>query len=113
MPTGKIEYDPEISCFFAYATSLPDGVTVAETALRESVLLTSEYIANHPPAHDYATRQVAALDLDSTMVLVGQSGGLSAIYDVRRTAVNGMVSVETEHGFLNLDVDDTYDVLDA
>ena len=65
--------------------------------------------------HDYVTKQVPALDLDHTMVLVGESGGLSAIYDVRpNSLIDGFVTVETEHGPLVLDDDreQTFSVLD-
>jgi hypothetical protein len=63
--------------------------------------------------HDYATREVLGSKLDSSMVLVGESGGLSAIYEVgASSAMPGLVRVETEHGPLYLDPDETYPVLD-
>jgi hypothetical protein len=62
--------------------------------------------------HDYDTKLVAAERLDSTMVLVGESGGLSAIYGVKGSSVMpGMLAVETEHGTLYLDIDLVYEVL--
>lgn len=63
--------------------------------------------------HDYPTRLVFGRDLDGTMTLVGESGGLSSIYLTGPSnSFPGMVAVETEHGFLYLDPDDEYDVLD-
>lgn len=67
-----------------------------------------------PQTHDYPTRPVDPVDLDSTMVLVGDSGGLSAIVgDVEASnTMPGMVRVETEHGPLYLDPEEPADVLD-
>jgi hypothetical protein len=31
--------------------------------------------------HDYETKSVLGKDLDETMILVGESGGLSAVYE--------------------------------
>ena len=63
--------------------------------------------------HDYNTIKILGKDLDSTMVLVGDSGGLSSIYsDPKRGMVSGLVNLETEHGFLLLDPDEEYTVLD-
>lgn len=60
--------------------------------------------------HD--TIEVLAKDLDSTHVLVGESGGLSAVYDVEPSYIMpGCVAVETEHGTLYLDADDACAVL--
>lgn len=56
--------------------------------------------------HDYDTALVRADTLNSTHVLVGESGGLSAIYDVRpcrSRALMDKVEVETEHGVLYFD----------
>lgn len=62
----------------------------------------------------HATRPVLGSDLDNTMVLVGDSGGLSAIYEVGNSAVmSHMLVVETEHGPLYLDPTERYAVLDA
>lgn len=63
--------------------------------------------------HDHPTKQVLGKDLDSTMVLVGQSGGLSAIYETNPSDLAfGMVVVETEHGPLYLDPDEEQTVYD-
>jgi hypothetical protein len=62
--------------------------------------------------HDYTTTTVVVSDLDSTHVLVGESGGLSAIYDTSPSNVMmGCQAVETEHGTLYLDADETVVVL--
>lgn len=64
--------------------------------------------------NEYDTVSVLGSRLDSTMVLVGESGGLSAIYDVEPSnIVFGMLMVETEHGPLYLDPDSEYAVLVA
>jgi len=61
----------------------------------------------------HPTRKVRGSDLDNTMVLVGESGGLSAIYDNGpSSAMPGLALVETEHGPLYLDPDQEYDVYD-
>ncbi len=64
--------------------------------------------------HEYPTRPVNTKDLNSTMVLVGESGGLSAIYEdaEESSAMRGLWRVETEHGPLYLDPDEDQDVLD-
>jgi hypothetical protein len=62
--------------------------------------------------HNYTTALLPAIDLDSTMVLVGESGGLSAVYDVANSyAMPGLLVVETEHGSLYLDPDLHVEVL--
>ncbi len=64
--------------------------------------------------HDYKTKKVSPMYLDSTMVLVGESGGLSAIYEVEGSdAMPYFMRVETEHGPLYLDPEEYADVLDA
>ena len=64
--------------------------------------------------HDYPTREVAGRDINSTMVLVGESGGLSAIYDIEPSfAMPGLLTAGTEHGTLYLDPDEVYNVYDA
>lgn len=60
--------------------------------------------------HDHPTKEVLGKDLDHTMVLVGESGGLSAIYDAKGI---DLIDVTTEHGVLNLDPDRAYTVYDA
>lgn len=67
-----------------------------------------------PDTHEHATRLVAGSDLDDTMTLVGESGGLSSIYETSNSsAMPGLVRLETEHGPLYLDPDEEYPVLDA
>lgn len=67
-----------------------------------------------PTTHEYDTRPVLGKDLDGTMVLVGESGGLSAIYDASPSDLCfGMTVVNTEHGPLYLDPDSEYAVLAA
>jgi hypothetical protein len=64
--------------------------------------------------HDYDTRPMLGRDLTSAHVLVGESGGLSAVYDCNPSSlVFGLVVVTTEHGQLYLDPDALYEVLDA
>lgn len=63
--------------------------------------------------HDYPTRLVLGDDLNGSMTLVGESGGLSSIYSVSpSSSLPGLLVVETEHGPLYLDPDMEYDVLD-
>jgi hypothetical protein len=63
--------------------------------------------------HDYPTRKVRGFELDETMVLVGESGGLSAVYDNSpSSAMPGLMMIDTEHGPLYLDPDEEYDVYD-
>lgn len=50
--------------------------------------------------------------LNSTHVLVGESGGLSAIYE-NKGNILGAVCVETEHGPLYLDPEEPAPVLDV
>lgn len=64
--------------------------------------------------HDYATRDMLASEIDDTMVLVGESGGLSAVYEsAPSAALPGLQLVTTEHGPLLLDPDERYAVLDT
>ena len=66
-----------------------------------------------PATHDYDTRPVPGKDLTGEHVLVGESGGLSAVYDCNPSSrVFGLVVVTTEHGHLYLDPDALYQVLD-
>lgn len=61
--------------------------------------------------HDYPTKMILAKDLNDTHVLVGESGGLSAVYDsAPSSAMPGLTWVETEHGPLYLDPDHEYAV---
>lgn len=62
--------------------------------------------------HDYETETVLAAHLDSTHVLVGESGGLSAVYRAGPSfSMPGMMVIETEHGLLYKDPDDEVEVL--
>lgn len=62
--------------------------------------------------HDYDTESVLGSDLNSTHVLVGESGGLSAVYGAKpSSAMPGLMTVETEHGPLYLDPDCEYSVI--
>lgn len=63
--------------------------------------------------HDHPTKSIPATALDDTHVLVGDSGGLSAVYEVSHSAaMTGLLCVETEHGPLYLDPDHDYVVYD-
>jgi hypothetical protein len=63
--------------------------------------------------HTYDTEIITAIALSSTHVLVGESGGLSAVYNATFPSfvVPNTVAVETEHGTLYLDRHDPVEVL--
>lgn len=62
--------------------------------------------------HDYATAELLASYLNSTHILVGESGGLSAVYDTEPSnAMPGCLRIETEHGTLYADPDEVFRVL--
>lgn len=61
--------------------------------------------------HDHAVKLLPAKRLDNTHVLIGESGGLSAVYSVEDGAMGGL-AVETEHGTLYLNHEDEVSVLD-
>lgn len=62
---------------------------------------------------DYAVKSVRVMDLTPQHVMVGESGGLSAVYDCFPSIVmKDCMVVETEHGSLYLESDDMVDVLD-
>lgn len=64
--------------------------------------------------HEYPYKAVEGSRLDGTMTLIGESGGLSSIYEVKpSSAMPGLLQAETEHGLLYLDPDCEYSVLDA
>lgn len=49
--------------------------------------------------------------LNTTMTLVGESGGLSRIYEIQKSdAMPGLLCVTTEHGPLYLDPDEEYPI---
>lgn len=57
------------------------------------------------------TTTVPGTDLDGR-TLIGDSGGLSLVYEVgASSALPGLLVVETEHGPLYLDPDESYRVL--
>ena len=63
--------------------------------------------------NQHSTKKIAATDIDETMILVGESGGLSAVYEVQPSSLlPGMIHVFTEHGPLYLDSDIEYLILD-
>ena len=52
-------------------------------------------------------------ELESGDVLVGDSGGLSLVNEVNSSSsLPGLLAVETEHGFLYLDPDSDFTILD-
>jgi hypothetical protein len=68
-----------------------------------------------PPAtgtHDHPTTDMLATNLDASMVLVGDSGGLSIHEIAPSSLAPGLLVVTTEHGPLYLDPDHHYAVLD-
>lgn len=63
-------------------------------------------------AHEYDTKKKLASALTNQDVLVGESGGLSAVYGSEPSnSIPGLLNVETEHGPLYLDPDEEYEVL--
>jgi hypothetical protein len=70
-----------------------------------------------PPTHENPTTSASAVPLNATHLnathtLVGESGGLSSVYDAHpSSALAGLLRVETEHGPLYLDPDTDVDVL--
>jgi hypothetical protein len=61
--------------------------------------------------HDYKTKVYRADELDSTCVLVGESGGLSAVYHSELLHHGDQLRIETEHGSLYADLDEEFIVL--
>jgi hypothetical protein len=63
--------------------------------------------------HDHDTLPVKPADLDPSMVIVGECGGLSAIFEApeESNVLPGHYLVTTEHGNLYLDGDLTVDIL--
>ena len=63
--------------------------------------------------HDWSVRSVSARDLNETMVLVGASGGLSAVYGATPSSLRrGVMRIVTEHGYLYAEKDAEFEVLD-
>ena len=60
--------------------------------------------------HEYTTIALCALQLDHTCVLVGESGGLSAVYEARPTATFDVETV-TEHGTMVVPPETLFSVL--
>lgn len=61
--------------------------------------------------NDYRIQLVTVASLSGTDVLVGEAGGLSAVYDASSNYVMGCLAVETEHGTLLMGADDEVTVL--
>lgn len=62
--------------------------------------------------HDYETDFILASELDGTHVLVGESGGLSAVYGAAASNVTpDFIVVNTEHGTLHMHGDVKVEVL--
>ena len=63
--------------------------------------------------HEYDTTTKLASALTNEDTLVGESGGLSSVYEVEPSnRMVGLLVVTTEHGPLYLDPDQSYEVLD-
>ncbi len=63
--------------------------------------------------HDWVTRIVFAHGLNDSMVLVGASGGLSAVYQAQPSSLRrGVMRIVTEHGYLYAEKDDEFEILD-
>ncbi len=59
------------------------------------------------------TRLISARDLRESMVLVGASGGLSAVYGAVPSSLRrGVMRIVTEHGYLYAEKDDEFEILD-
>lgn len=61
--------------------------------------------------HDHPVKLVPATELNNTHVLVGESGGLSAVYEIEKTSVIELAII-TEHGTLFAYEGDEFSVLD-
>lgn len=61
--------------------------------------------------HDYDTVSVRFGDLQPHCVLVGEAGGLSAVYGYPQPIFNGLVVIDTEHGGLVHHPDRTIEIL--
>ena len=62
--------------------------------------------------HDYETKEVKVTALNGTHVIVGDCGGLSAVFDVvESTLMPELYLVETEHGTMYFDPDEKLTVL--
>lgn len=62
--------------------------------------------------HDYRTEVVPVTSLTGEDVLLGECGGLSAVFSVNESSVmKGCLAVETEHGYLYVAADDDVLVL--
>lgn len=67
----------------------------------------------YDPRDDYESQEVKGWALQSTDVLIGQSGGICAIYEIAPSNVmRPLLCAETEHGPLYLDPDETYLILE-
>jgi hypothetical protein len=61
--------------------------------------------------HTYKTRLIGARELNGTHVLVGECGGLSAVFAEPQVCL-GVLVVETEHGEMVFGVDRRVEVLE-
>lgn len=51
--------------------------------------------------------------LESGDILIGEAGGLSMVYEVQpSSSLPGLLAVETEHGFLYLDPETEFEIVD-
>lgn len=63
-------------------------------------------------SHDYSTELVRASAINGTHVLVGECGGLSAVFSAEPSAaMPGCTAISTEHGYLYVDTDRELEVL--
>lgn len=66
-----------------------------------------------PLTHDYPVALVKASAINGTHVLVGECGGLSAVFSAEPSAaMPGCTAISTEHGYLYVDTDRELEVLD-
>lgn len=102
--------NPEVGWLIEFTDSLEETVEVM--ADPDALAAIEDADMELGSTHDYDTRKVLAVELDATMTLVGESGGLSSVYGTGPGKVLGCVPVTTEHGVLFLDPDDRVTVLD-
>lgn len=73
----------------------------------------SEIISAESAAHDYQTKMVKASAINGTHVLVGECGGLSAVFTAEPYEELGKYTIIlTEHGYLYINNEKSLEVLE-
>ncbi len=94
------------------------AIVVLILVIRRRIHQTAAVAAAVTEVHTYNTQSILGENLNETHVLVGESGGLTAIYDrprVLRSALTPELTIwaiETEHGHMVIDPERVYEVLD-